>query len=47
MKIFKKGKKRGIPNEVLSNQEANENIKMHEIEKIEKILLYSELKDAD
>ena len=41
IEILKKGKKQEIPNKDLANQEGNENIKMHEIEKIENILLYS------
>ena len=45
IKILKRGKKQDIPNEDLADQEGKKNIKMHEIEKIENILLYSALLD--
>ena len=41
MNILKKGKKQDISNWDLANQEGNENIKMHEIENLDLILLYS------
>ena len=43
MNILKKGKKQEISNWNLANQEGNKNIKMHEIENIETILLCSGL----
>ena len=39
--MMKRGKKQDIPNADLANKEDNENIKTHEIKKIENILLYS------
>ena len=42
MNILKTGKKQDISNLNLANQEGNENIKMHEIENLDLILLCSD-----
>ena len=46
MHILKTGKKQDISNLNLANQEGNKNIKMHEIENLVLILLYSVMRPS-